>query len=77
MVQHFPSHTHSEDTDLSSGTAAWMEIWEFNTRTANTCTSVAGESVRHESESLLCVRGWCVCAPVCSWHPYKRLSPAS
>lgn len=36
----------SEDRDLSSGTAASI----FNTATANTCTSAAGESVRHESE---------------------------
>ncbi|KAG7240639.1 hypothetical protein INR49_026694 [Caranx melampygus] len=27
---------HSEDRDLSSGTAARMEIWEFNTAIANT-----------------------------------------
>lgn len=52
---------HSEDSHLSSGTAAWIEIWEFKTATANTCTSAAGESVRHESESILCE---CVC--VCS-----------
>lgn len=54
------------DRHFSSGTAAWIEIWEFNTATANTCTSVAGESVRRESESLLCECVIGVCVYVCS-----------
>lgn len=46
---------HGDDDHLpllSTGAAAWMETWDFKTAAADTCTSVAGGSVRHESESL-------------------------
>lgn len=57
---------HCEDRPLSSGTAAWMQIREFNTAISNTCTSAAAaERARHESVILLYK---CVFAPVCHWH---------